>query len=131
MYRQTLTAGATNYLHIKDAFASDHEDAYDPNGTAATQMVTLDHVRAEYIRDDCYENEGGVITAPTITNTLFDGCFTAFAERPSGSSTAQNGTGASTFAVDFVVRVNPRAPGTPVLLQHECISWPLQDDGRP
>lgn len=112
VYRQTLTAGATNYLHIKDAFASDHEDAYDPNGTAATQMVTLDHVRAEYIRDDCYENEGGVVASTTITNTLFDGCFTAFAERPSGSSTAQNGTGASTFTVqDSLIHVNPQPLG--------------------
>jgi hypothetical protein len=112
VYRQTLTPGDTNYLYVKDAFASDHEDAYDPNGTASAQMVTLDHVRAEYMRDDCYENEGSVVASTTITNTLFDGCFTAFAERPSGASTVQNGTGAASFTVqDSLVYAIPQPLG--------------------
>jgi len=116
VFRQTLTDTPGNYLHIVDAYAEDYEDAYDPNGVRADSLLHLDHVQAKYIRDDCLENEGsGSPEKPLsvlITDSLFDGCFTAFAERPSGSSTAQNGTGAQTFTVeDSLVYLQPQPLG--------------------
>ena len=46
----------------------------------------LDHVQARYIRDDCIENEGDgppqVPMTVVVRDSLFDGCFTGFAERP-------------------------------------------------
>lgn len=112
VFRQTLTNTSGNYLYQRDSFASDHEDAYNPNGTQAGQLITLDHVRAEWIRDDCLENEGPVVVSVVISNSLLDGCFTAFAERPSGASTAQNGIGAATFTVEnSMVYVQPQPLG--------------------
>lgn len=112
-YALTLTSGSDNWAYQRDSYVTDVEDAYDPNGTAATQMVTLDHVRAEYVRDDCLENEGSTVASVTISNSLLDGCFTAFAERPSGASTAQNGTGAASFTVtDSLVYVQPQPLGS-------------------
>jgi len=115
-FRQTLTDTAGNFLTMRDTFASDFEDAYDPNGRSAANLLTLDHVRAEWVRDDCLENEGSgspeMPLSVVITHSLFDGCFTAFAERPSGSSTAQNGTGAQTFTVeDSLVYLQPQPLG--------------------
>ena len=84
---------------------------------APTPWSPWTHVRAESIRDDCIENEGSSGTSQlpgslVITRSLFDGCFTAFAERPSGASTAQNGTGASTFTLtDSLVYVQPQPLG--------------------
>ena len=57
-FRQTLTNTAGNYLTIADSRVTDVEDAFDPNPARADSVVTLDHVRAESIRDDCIENEG-------------------------------------------------------------------------
>ena len=112
VFRQTLTNTSGNYLYQRDSFASDHEDAYDPNATQAGQLITLDHVRAEWIRDDCVENEGPVVASVVITNSLLDGCFTAFAERPSGAPTAQNGTGEASFTVEnSLVYVQPQPLG--------------------
>ena len=116
-FRQSLTNTAGNYLTITGSSVSDVEDAFDPNVARADSVVTLDHVRAESVRDDCIENEGGSGTSETpgslvITRSLFDGCFTAFAERPSGASTAQNGTGASSFTLtDSLVYVQPQPLG--------------------
>ena len=116
-FRQTFTNTPGNYLTIVDSGVTDVEDAFDPNFTRADSVVTLDSVRAESIRDDCIENEGGSGTSQlpgslVITRSLFDGCFAAFAERPSGASTAQNGTGASTFTLtDSLVYVQPQPLG--------------------
>jgi hypothetical protein len=116
-FRQSLTNTTGNYLTITNSSVSDVEDAFDPNAARADSVVTLDHVKAESVRDDCIENEGGTGTSETpgslvITRSLFDGCFTAFAERPSGASTAQNGTGASSFTLtDSLVYVQPQPLG--------------------
>jgi hypothetical protein len=104
-FRQTLTNTAGNWLVLRNTSAEDIEDAYDPNGTSASHTMFLDHVQAKYIRDDCIENEGtGTSEKPmsvTIRNSLFDGCFTGFAERPTWSNSgSQNGSGAQSLTVD-------------------------------
>jgi len=85
-FRQTLTDAPGNYLLMRDTYASDYEDAYDPNGVSPLDTLYLDHVQAHYIRDDCIENEGsGSSQVPmnvVVRDSLFDGCFTGFAERP-------------------------------------------------
>ncbi len=111
VYRQTLTSAAA-HLTIRGGYAEDYEDAYDPNAVSASQHIYLDHVHAKYIRDDCIENEGSAVANLTLSNSLFDGCFTVFAERPSGSSTAQNGSTDSTFTVtDSLIYSQPQPLG--------------------
>jgi hypothetical protein len=111
-FRQTMTSAPDNFLRIQDAYVEDYEDAYDPNSASTSATTYLDHVSAGYIRDDCVENEQPVHNL-VITNSLFDGCFTAFAERPSGSSTATNGAGPQSFTVlDSLVYVQPQPLGT-------------------
>ena len=90
---------------LRNTHAEDIEDAYDPNGTSTAHTMYLDHVEARYIRDDCIEDEGtGTSEKPmnvVINNSLFDGCFTGFAERPTWSNSAsQNGSGAQSLTVD-------------------------------
>lgn len=104
-FRQTLTNTSGNFLVLRNTYAKDIEDAYDPNGTSTAHTMYLDHVRAEYVRDDCIEDEGtGTSEKPmsvVINNSLFDGCFTGFAERPTWSNSAsQNGSGAQSLTVD-------------------------------
>ncbi|MGH3413559.1 MAG: hypothetical protein ACRDPH_10820 [Marmoricola sp.] len=115
-FRQTLTDVPGNYLYIRDAFVSDYEDAYDPNGVRADSVMHLDHVRAEYIRDDCVEDEGDgppqVPISVIITNTLFDGCFSGLAERPPGSTTATNGDGPQSLDVEnSLIHIRPEPLG--------------------
>jgi hypothetical protein len=116
-FRHTFTDLAGNYLVVRDGFASDIEDAFDPNGVRPDSLVRLEHVRAEWIRDDCVENEGGglpeVPVSMVITGSLFDGCFTGLAERPEGASTAQNGTGAQFLDVEnslMYIKPQPLGP---------------------
>ena len=104
-FRQTLTNTSGNWLVLRNTHAEDIEDAYDPNGTSTAHTMYLDHVEARYIRDDCIEDEGtGTSEKPmnvVINNSLFDGCFTGFAERPTWSNSAsQNGSGAQSLTVD-------------------------------
>ena len=103
-FRQTLTDSPGNYVLIRNTYVSDYEDAYDPNGVNPGDMLYLDHVQAHYIRDDCIENEGrGTTQVPmsvVVRDSLFDGCFTGFAERPPAAGDGlPNGTGAQTFDV--------------------------------
>ena len=80
VYRQSMTDTADNTLLIQDGYAEDFEDAYDPNAVRSDSTTDLEHVRATYIRDDCIENED-VPHNLILRNSLFDGCFTGFAER--------------------------------------------------
>jgi hypothetical protein len=105
VFRVTLTATAQNYVLIRNTVAQDFEDAYDPNGWSPASAMYLDHVQARYIRDDCIENEGDgppqVPMSVIVRRSLFDGCFSGFAERPVGAGKdSQNGTGASSLSVD-------------------------------
>jgi hypothetical protein len=110
-FRQTMTSTPGNFLLIRDAYVEDYEDAYDPNSPARSYVTYLDHVRAKYIRDDCIENED-VPHTMVVRNTLFNGCFTAFAERPHGSTTARNGGGPQSFRVeDSLVYIRPQPLG--------------------
>ncbi len=112
VFRQTMTSTSGNWLLIRDAYAEDYEDAYDPNAASSSATTYLDHVHAKYIRDDCVENEMPVHNL-VIKDTLFDGCFTAFAMRPSGASTAQNGSTNASFTVeDSLVYVQPQPLGS-------------------
>jgi hypothetical protein len=105
VFRVTLTGTPGNYVLIRDTVAQDFEDAYDPNGLSPAQTMYLDHVQARYIRDDCIENEGDgspqVPISVVVRRSLFDGCFSGFAERPPGAGNdSQNGSGASSLTVD-------------------------------
>ena len=87
-WRATFTSGSDNTAVVRNMFVSDTEDAFDPNHRSQAQKTYLDHVRTEYIRDDCIENEGdGAPGSMYIRNSLFDGCFTGFAMRPDSSGT--------------------------------------------
>jgi hypothetical protein len=111
VYRQSMTDTADNTLLIQDGYAEDFEDAYDPNAVRSDSTTDLEHVRATYIRDDCIENED-VPHNLILRNSLFDGCFTGFAERPGGLSGAQNGTGPQSFTVeDSLVYIQPQPLG--------------------
>ncbi len=104
-FRQTLTDTPGNFLLMRDTYAEDYEDAYDPNGVSAADTMYLDHVQAKYIRDDCIENEGsGNVERPmnlVINRSLFDGCFTGIAERPMyAGGSVQNGSGPQSLTID-------------------------------
>jgi hypothetical protein len=105
VFRVTLTNTAANYVLFRNTVAQDFEDAYDPNGWSPAAAMYLDHVQARYIRDDCIENEGDgppqVPITVVVRHSLFDGCFSGFAERPVGAGDdSQNGFGGSSLTVD-------------------------------
>ncbi|HET8602643.1 MAG TPA: hypothetical protein VFM09_01840 [Marmoricola sp.] len=109
--RPTMTATPGNYLVIRNTFVSDYEDAFNPDAARHDATTYLDHVHAQYIRDDCVENEM-VPHNLVITDTLFDGCFTAFAERPGSGHAQQNGTGPQSFTVrNSLIWVRPEPLG--------------------
>ena len=116
-FRQTLTDTPGNYLLMRDTYASDYEDAYDPNGVSPADTLYLDHVQAHYIRDDCIENEGsGSTQVPmnvVVRDSLFDGCFTGFAERPPKVTDGDpNGKGPQSFVVEHsLLYVQPQPLG--------------------
>jgi hypothetical protein len=106
-----MTGAADSWLAVKDMVITDIEDAYDPNAGGTAARTYLDHVRAENIRDDCIENEAPVHNV-YLTNSFFDGCFTAFAERPPGSQSAQDGTTKADFVVEnSLIHVTPQPLG--------------------
>ena len=110
-FRQTMTDTPGNFIVIRGAYVEDFEDAYDPNSHRESNTTYLLHVRARYIRDDCVENED-VPHNLVIRDSFFDGCFTAFAERPHGSSTARNGRGDHSFTVESsLIHVRPQRLG--------------------
>lgn len=116
-FRQTLTKTAGNWAVLRNTSVSNIEDAYDPNTEDASHTYYLDHVRAEMIRDDCLENEGtGTAEKPmnvVINNSMLDGCFTGFAERPTWSNHgAPNGFGPSSLTVEnSLMYINPQPLG--------------------
>ena len=116
-FRQTMTKTAGNWAVLRNTSAANIEDAYDPNTEDASHTYYLDHVRAEMIRDDCLENEGtGTAEKPmnvVINNSMFDGCFTGFAERPTWSNHgAPNGFGPSSLTVEnSLMYINPQPLG--------------------
>jgi len=110
-FRPTMTDTSDNYLRIKGAYVSDFEDAFNPDAARRDATTYLEHVHTRYIRDDCVENEE-VPHNLVITDSLLDGCFTAFAERPSGEHHARNGQGSQRFVVrDSLVYVQPQRLG--------------------
>lgn len=110
-FRHTMTAASGNFLRIVNASVQDYEDAFDPNSAYRSSTTYLDHVRASNIRDDCIENED-VPHHMVVVNSLLDGCFTAFAQRPSGSESTSVGKGPQTFTVlDSLVYINPQPLG--------------------
>jgi hypothetical protein len=110
-FRQTLTETPGNFLVIRNAYVEDFEDAYDPNSPDPSYTTYLDHVWARYIRDDCIENED-VPHSMVVSNSLFDGCFAAFAQRPKGEESARNGDGPQFFTVrNSLVYVKPQPLG--------------------
>lgn len=110
-FRQTMTRTPGNFLRIRNAYVDDYEDAYDPNSPKPSYVTYLNHVRAEYIRDDCIENED-VPHTMVVRDSLFNGCFTAFAQRPHGSDSSRNGTGPHSFTVvRSLVYVRPQPLG--------------------
>ena len=136
-FRQTLTDTPGNYLLVRDTFASDYEDAYDPNGVNSTDTLYLDHVQAHYIRDDCIENEGsGSSQLPmnvVVRDSLFDGCFTGFAERPPSVKDGNpNGTGPQSFDGRPLAALRPAAAaGAQLLLGDADRDRPLPATAQP
>ena len=118
VFRVTLTNTPGNYVLFRNTVAQDFEDAYDPNGWSPAAAMYLDHVQARYIRDDCIENEGDgppqVPMTVVVRRSLFDGCFSGFAERPPGAGAdAKNGSGASSLSVDDSLKyIQPQPHGT-------------------
>ncbi|HET6624785.1 MAG TPA: hypothetical protein VFG63_00210 [Nocardioidaceae bacterium] len=111
VFRQTLTDTPGNFLVIRNTYAEDFEDAYDPNAARWDSTTYLDHVHAKYIRDDGIENEQTPHNM-VVRNSLFDGVFTMFAERPKGSETARNGSGPQFLkVVRSLVYVKPQPLG--------------------
>jgi hypothetical protein len=110
--RITMSGSATSWVLAKNTLVSDIEDAYDPNAGGSDARTYLNHVRAKYIRDDCIENEQPVHNM-YINNSFFNGCFTAFAERPSGAETARRGRTPADFVVEnSLVYVQPQPLGS-------------------
>ncbi len=105
-FRQTLTDTPGNFVLIKDAYVEDFEDAYDTNSGGWSHTTYLVHVHARYIRDDCLEIED-VPHRVVIRDSFFDGCFTAFAQRPSGGHSARNGDGRALLHRRVVPRARP------------------------
>lgn len=111
VFRQNLTNTADNFLLIRGAYASDFEDAFDPNAARWDSTTYLDHVRAKYIRDDCIENED-VPHNMVITDSLFDGCFTGIAQRPGSDGAVQNGQGPHSFTMrNSLMYIKPQPLG--------------------
>ena len=130
-FRQTMTDTPGNFLIIRDAHVEDFEDAYDPNSADASATTYLVHVRARYIRDDCVENED-VPHNLVIRDSFFDGCFTAFAERPSGSSSERNGSGPQFFTVESsLVHVRPQRLGSDYCGEEQESEGRCRPTGKP
>lgn len=117
----TQTNTANNFSLYRNNYIEDYEDAYDfqSTATANTGRVYLDHVQANYIRDDCIENEGSSSdgTPPVqhvfVKNSLFDGCFTGIAWRPSGSDSGDGTNTTATFEMeDSLMHVSQQPLGT-------------------
>jgi hypothetical protein len=123
-FSNRLTNTSRNSAVQRGGTVSDYEDAYDlqTDYTATTggSAAYLDHVKADYIRDDCVENEGSSSSPDvpvqhlTITGSFFDRCFTGLAWRPPESSSAAEGTraDASFDMSDSLLRVSPQPLGS-------------------
>lgn len=106
-----------NWVVVRDMVVTDFEDAYDFQGYSRPDAVAyLDHVTATDIGDDCLEVEGsssdpdGPVSV-AINNSYFE-CFTGVAERPPGSTTTQEGTGAQWFTMEnSLMWIKPRPLG--------------------
>lgn len=109
----TITVGGAKspWLYVEELFVHDIEDAFDPNAGSSAAATHLNRVHAEFIRDDCIENEQGVHSV-YVDNSFFDGCFTAFAERPPGSTSGGAGETEASFVVEnSLVYVEPQPLG--------------------
>lgn len=106
-----LDVSSSGFAVIRDLYVSDVEDGIDTNGASGASRTYVDHVHLENIRDDCVENEDTVHDM-YISDSLFDGCFAAFAEKP-GSSSSDSGTasGVDLFVEDSLIYVNPQPLG--------------------
>jgi hypothetical protein len=110
-FRPHLTAKPRNFLRIEDAFVEDYQDAFDPRAARQSSTTYLINVHTHFIRDDCVQNEL-VPHNLVISNSLLDGCFAAFAERPAGAHGAANGTGRHRLVVEnSLVYVQPQPLG--------------------
>ncbi|HSE08343.1 MAG TPA: hypothetical protein VLB29_06735 [Nocardioidaceae bacterium] len=109
--RVTMTSSAGSWLFVQDMSVEDFEDAYDPNAAGSAARTYLDHVYARDIRDDCIENEQPVHSV-YVNNSFFDGCFAAFAQRPTEAESARDGETPAVFTVEnSLVYVEPQPLG--------------------
>ncbi|HSE09915.1 MAG TPA: hypothetical protein VLB29_14720 [Nocardioidaceae bacterium] len=105
-----ITHGSAGFAVVRDTYVEDVEDGFDPNAPTPDAKTYLDHVHASNVRDDCIENEKEPHDM-YVRDSLFDGCFAAFAEKPSGSS-VDAGRGESEFVVEeSLVYVKPQPLG--------------------
>lgn len=76
----------------------------------ASDDVLLKNAYYNYVRDDCVENDG--LHDMRIVDSLFDGCFTAFSQRPEkGSPLWDAGRDSSVLELDRVLVRMKRMPG--------------------
>ena len=116
-FRQTLTDTPGNYLLMRDTYASDYEDAYDPErGQPLGHAVP--RPRASALHPGRLHRERGQRLHPgaderVVRDSLFDGCFTGFAERPPKVTDGDpNGTGPQSFVVEHsLLYVQPQPLG--------------------
>lgn len=105
-----FNVGSGEFAVIRDLFASDVEDGIDTNGATANSKTYVDGVHLENIRDDCIENEQ-IPHDMYVTDSLFDGCFAAFAEKPDSSSADEGTTDADFIVEDSLIYVSPQPLG--------------------
>jgi hypothetical protein len=98
-----------DYVH--GTYVEDVSDGVTVKGTTSSQAY-LDHVHMKYVRDDCIENDD-TSHSITITNSLFDGCFSFLSEKAAGTSSVDQGSGPGTTTIEnSLVYVNPQPLGS-------------------
>ncbi|HEX5510827.1 MAG TPA: hypothetical protein VFX41_03875 [Actinomycetales bacterium] len=116
-YRITQTSDSP-YTYQYGSYVENVSDGYDPNAQVGS-IDYLDHVHAKYVRDDCIENEE-VPHSMTITDSLFDGCFTFIGMRPTGMTDNIVGTTPGTLEIrNSLIYVQPQPLST-----NDCSKYP-------
>ncbi len=118
-----LRVYGSNYV-VDGLRARNVEDAFDPRGGEGFEVRNM---WTEYVRDDCIENDER--RAGTVSDSLFDGCYTFFSEQEAGDVAGE------TLVFDRVlVRLQPmpgpRGTSDPTILGHGSFFKKFDDGGR-
>ncbi|MBT8199338.1 MAG: hypothetical protein KJO36_02355, partial [Acidimicrobiia bacterium] len=118
-----LRVYGSNYV-VDGLRARNVEDAFDPRGGEGFEVRNM---WTEYVRDDCIENDER--RAGSVSDSLFDGCYTFFSEQEAGDV-----AGESLVFDRVLVRLQPM-PGPhgtsdPTILGHGSFFKKFDDGGR-